>query len=81
MPNAECLSGGHYLRGPVHEAIEGLMEHIVRLQKSGYTNLEFEPDDDDAIAIWGKRPASPEEIEAARQKRLKQYERLKKEFG
>ena len=66
-------------RFSAHEALETLSGHIADATKLGWSELYIIPDDD-YLCIMGVKPPDQEAIMAAKEKRRKQYERLKKEF-
>jgi hypothetical protein len=53
---------------------------LKKAEAANWTDLYFTASYDDGIALFGVKPPNKEEIEKAREKRRKQYERLKKEF-
>lgn len=76
----ECFAPYIDPYGDAEEIIESLITLVASAKKEGWTNLQFWADENEHIALWGNRPQSPEEVAAAREKRRKQYERLKREF-
>lgn len=62
-----------------HDAIEKIKAHVDDAVGLGWSELYLLPDED-LLSIRGVKPPDKEAIIAAKEKRRKQYERLKKEF-
>ena len=60
-------------------AIEKIKTAVNDAIEAGWTEVYILPDED-MITVRGVRPPDQEAIKAAKEKRRKQYERLKKEF-
>ena len=60
-------------------AIEKITQHVRDAINAGWEEVYLLPDED-LLTVMGIRPICREKLEAAKEKRRKQYERLKMEF-
>lgn len=72
--------GSVYPNNNPHEFIGDLTECLERAQKQGWTKLYFITDENGAV-LYGRQPISAEEAAKKLERRRKQYEKLKQEFG
>lgn len=73
-----------YISFAVHDksaafAIQRIANHVQDAVRAGWSELYLLPDED-LLSVMGVKPPDPKAIESAKEKRRKQYERLKKEF-
>lgn len=61
------------------EAMAIIKKRVEDARKAGWDKL-YLTTDDSLITVMGVKPPDPEAIAAAKEKRRKQFERLKKEF-
>lgn len=59
--------------------LEVMARRLELAKKDGWQKLYFDADNH-GITLFGIKPPDPEEIRKAKDKRRKQYERLKREF-
>ena len=74
-----------YLSFAIHsakamDAVKKISSHIDDATKAGWTELYLLPDED-MLCLRGVKPPDIKAIQATKEKRRKQYERLKLEFG
>lgn len=62
------------------DALNKISSHVEDAVKDGWTEIYLLPDED-LLCLRGVKPPDTKAIEAAKEKRRKQYERLKLEFG
>lgn len=60
-------------------AIQRISNHVRDAVSAGWSGLYLLPDED-FLSVMGVRPPDKKAVESAKEKRRKQYERLKKEF-
>lgn len=80
MPNYEEYTSMCLVALDIHDANKKIGDVARQAEKDGWTKLYIDGLDDGWIAIMGVKPPDLKAIAAAKEKRRKQFERLKKEF-
>lgn len=62
------------------ETIRSLKYHVEDARKAGWTKIYISSDERGELTVMGVKPPDPKAIAAAKERRRKQFERLKKEF-
>lgn len=79
MPNYEEYTSLNPEPFDADEAIEIIKKRVDDARRAGWDKV-YLTTDDSLITIMGVKPPDPAAVAAAKEKRRKQYERLKKEF-
>lgn len=80
MPDYQEYTSLNILPLNADETIKSLKYHVDDAKNAGWDKMYITTEEYGGLSIMGIKPPDPKAIAAAKEKRRKQFERLKKEF-